>query len=147
MPFTREEHVFGNVRGVVGNALQIPDHGKQIQRLADLLRIGLHEADELVITGGAHVVHRIVRGENAARQIGSRFTNASSALRTMLCARPAICGISISGRITGSFISAMALCAMLTERSPMRSRSLLILIAAVTRRKSAAKAALAKPAC
>ena len=48
----------------------------------------------------------------------------------MDCTSAAICGMSIMGLTTGSSISDMARSAMLTARSPMRSRSVLILSAA-----------------
>src|SRR6266853_5532111 len=68
----------------------------------------------------------------------SRCTKASRAFRTIDCTRPAMWGMSIIGLMTGPSIKDSALCAIFTARSPMRSRSVLILSAATIRRRSAA---------
>src|ERR1700722_584414 len=45
-----KQHVFGNVGGMIRDALQIARHGEQIHGWPNILRILFHEADQLVIT-------------------------------------------------------------------------------------------------
>ena len=58
--FDQVQHVFGDIRRVIRNALEIPRHGEQIERLADMLRILFHEADEFVIAGRAQTIDSVV---------------------------------------------------------------------------------------
>src|ERR1700689_2669648 len=68
-PFHQEQHVFGDVGGVVGNALQVTDHHHQVESLLNVAGILLHEAGELVVAGGAQAVDGVVGGEHAARKV------------------------------------------------------------------------------
>src|SRR5579872_69677 len=47
--FYQKQYVFGDVGGMISDALQVARHSQQIHRWTNVLRIFFHEADQLVI--------------------------------------------------------------------------------------------------
>src|SRR6185437_8443578 len=68
--FHQEQHVFGDVGGVIGDALQVADHYHQIKSLLNVAGVLLHETSELVVAGGAQAIDGVIGSEHAAGEIG-----------------------------------------------------------------------------
>jgi len=68
--FHQEQHVLGDVGGMVRDPLQAPGNPDQIEGLGDVPRILFHKADQLVVGGCAETVYGIIGSEDAAGHIG-----------------------------------------------------------------------------
>ena len=68
-----EDHVLGDVGGVVGHALQIAGHQQRIQRLPHHVRALIHGLDQLDEGFVAHAVDHVVHFEHGLRQFDLAF--------------------------------------------------------------------------
>src|SRR5579871_4934483 len=66
--FDKEQHVLGDIRGMIRNAFQVTYYADEIHGLADVLGIALHEASEFVVTGVTQAVDSVVGSKYAARE-------------------------------------------------------------------------------
>ena len=93
----QEDHVLGDVGGVVGDALQVAADQDQRQRPLDRAgvrhHVGEQHAEDLVL----ELVHLVVAPQHVARQRGVRLTKASRLSRVIFSAISAMRGMSISG--------------------------------------------------
>src|ERR1039457_3695719 len=65
-----EDHVFGDVGGVVADALQVAGHEDQVDGGWNDGGIPLHDGQELGVNGVAQVVYLVVGEEHAASHFG-----------------------------------------------------------------------------
>ncbi len=134
-----ENHVFGDVGGVVGDSLQGARDEQHVQRLAGAVRA--HRAS---CAPGRRRLRPSC--DRRCRPSGGRLRpprpcrrgTTSSARCTMVLTLSAMRGMSTGSWISGSLMRSSTRCAMLTAWSPTRSRSALILSTARMKRRSIA---------
>src|SRR5436190_24051206 len=67
--FHQEQHILGDVGGMVSDTLQAPGNPDQIESLWDIMRILFHEADQFVVGGGTETVDCVVGSQYAASHV------------------------------------------------------------------------------
>src|SRR5579875_3816104 len=65
-----ENHVFSDIGGVVGNALEVASDKHQVDAAAYDCRVRLHIAHKLVVNRIPHLINCVVRLENTAGETG-----------------------------------------------------------------------------
>src|SRR5947209_16661614 len=68
-PFYQEDYVFGDIRGMIADPLQIAGHEDEIDRRGDHGWVALHDPQQFVIDRIPQIVHLIVRKQDGVGQI------------------------------------------------------------------------------
>jgi len=70
LPFDQVDHVFGNIGGVVGNALEIARYAEQVDEVLRLLRLLVDQLVDFLVNRPIELVNRVVLGQHLPGQRG-----------------------------------------------------------------------------
>ena len=134
----QEQHILGDVGGVVGDALQVVGDEHQVHGARNGGALFLHEGHQFLVNRVAQAIHLVIRQQDAAGQIFVALDQRIQALAHHVFGQAGHLR-NVDQRLYRRLPhQRQARWVMFTARSPMRSRSPLILITAVRKRMSRA---------